>query len=252
MSRRPLIAGNWKMFGRRADLSEIRALSAATTDAPSDLELAICPPVTLLAAAVEAAAGSRIGMGGQDCRAGGDGAFTGDVNAAMLVDAGAVWCIVGHSERRQGHGETDADVAAKAKAAMAAGLTPIICIGETLEERQAGQAAAVVQRQIAGSVPADAPSTVVVAYEPVWAIGTGLTPTLGEIADTHAAIRVALADGRQGAEGIRILYGGSVKPGNAAEIFRVNGVDGALVGGASLKAADFAAIIAAHPAAARR
>jgi triosephosphate isomerase len=247
-----LIAGNWKMFGRKADLSQIAALAAAVGEASPDIEIAICPPATLLAAAVEMAAGSRIGIGGQDCRAGDDGAFTGDINASMLADAGAVWCIVGHSERRQGYGETDASVSEKAMAAMAAGLTPIICVGETLEERQAGQAEAVVRRQIAGSVPAGGPPTMVVAYEPVWAIGTGLTPTLGEIAGAHAAIRMALADGRHGAEGIRLLYGGSVKPGNAADIFRVEGVDGALVGGASLKATDFAAIVAAHPAAARR
>lgn len=240
------------MFGRRADLTEIHALAAAIRDLPEIVEVAICPPAILLAAAVEAAAGSRIGIGGQDCRIGGDGAFTGDINAAMLADAGARWCIVGHSERRQGHGESDADVAAKAKAATAAGLTPIICVGETLEERQSGQAEAIVTRQIAGSVPIDAPSAVVVAYEPVWAIGTGLTPTLDQIAGIHAAVRTALAVGRHGADAVRILYGGSVKPANAAEIFRVEGVDGALVGGASLKAADFGAIIAAHPAAARR
>jgi triosephosphate isomerase (TIM) len=252
MSRRPLIAGNWKMFGRRADLVEISALAAATRDVAETVEIAICPPATLVASAVAAAAGTRIGIGGQDCRVGGDGAFTGDINAAMLADAGAAWCIVGHSERRQGHKEMDADVAAKAKAVMASGLTPIICVGETLEERQVGQAEAVVTRQIAGSVPAAAPPTVVVAYEPVWAIGTGLTPTLAQIAEMHATIRAALAVGRHRAEAIRILYGGSVKPANADEIFRVEGVDGALVGGASRKAADFATIIAAHPAAGRR
>ena len=252
MSRRPLIAGNWKMFGRRADLSQIGALAAAAKNISTDIEIAICPPASLLAAAAEIAAGSRIGIGAQDCREGADGAFTGDINAAMIADAGAVWCIVGHSERRQGHGETDAKVLAKAMAAMAAGLTPIICVGETLEERQAGLVTTVVARQIAGSVPADAPSTVVVAYEPVWAIGTGLTPTLAQIAETHSAVRVALSVGRQGAQGMRILYGGSVKPGNAAEIFSVEGVDGALVGGASLKASDFAAIISAHPAAGGR
>lgn len=249
MSRRPLIAGNWKMFGRRADLSQIGALAAALDGVSADIEIAICPPATLLAAAVETAAGSRIGIGAQDCRAGADGAFTGDINAAMIADVGAAWCIVGHSERRQGHGETDATVREKAMAAIAAGLTPIICVGETFEERQAGQAIAVVTRQIADSVPPEAPSTVVVAYEPVWAIGTGLTPTLAQIAEIHSAVRAALSVGRQGVQSMRILYGGSVKPGNAAEIFSVEGVDGALVGGASLKAADFAAIIAAHPAA---
>lgn len=238
------------MFGRRSDLTEIHALAAATRDAARAVDIAICPPATLVAAAVQAAAGSTIGIGGQDCRTGGDGAFTGDVNAAMLSDAGAVWCIVGHSERRHGHSETDADVLAKAKAALDAGLTPIICVGETLEERKAGRARDVVNAQIAGSVPADAPNSIVLAYEPVWAIGTGLTPTLDEIAEIHEAARQALPGAL--AADMRILYGGSVKPGNAAEIFRVEGVDGALVGGASLKAADFGAIIAAHPAAARR
>lgn len=245
MTYRPLIAGNWKMFGRRADLAEIGALAQATR-ASNGVEIAICPPATLLMAAVQAAAGSAIAIGGQDCRAGSDGAFTGDLNAAMIADAGAVWCIVGHSERRQGHGETDADVMAKAKAAMTAGLKPIICVGETLEERQAGRAVAVVTAQIAASVPPDAPADAIVAYEPVWAIGTGLTPTSVEIAEIHAAVRHALPENQ------RILYGGSVKPGNAREIFGIEGVDGALVGGASLKAVDFAAIIAAHPAAARR
>lgn len=244
MTRRPLIAGNWKMFGRKADLAEIAALNTAIAGLDG-LDVAICPPSTLLNAAA-AAAGAGISIGGQDCRAGGDGAFTGDVNAAMLADAGARWCIVGHSERRQGHGETDAIVAEKVKAAMAAGLTPIICVGETLEQRQAGRAVEVVTGQIRASLPAGANAETVIAYEPIWAIGTGLTPTLEEIAEIHAAARSALP------VDMRILYGGSVKPGNAAEIFRVAGVDGALVGGASLKAADFSAIILAHPAAARR
>ena len=252
MSRRALIAGNWKMFGRRADLSQIGALATATTDASARLDIAVCPPATLIAAAVEAAHGSRIAIGAQDCRAEADGPFTGDINAPMIADAGATFCIVGHSERRHGHGETDQTVHAKAMAAMAAGLSPIICVGETLEERKSGRAVAVVARQIAGSVPADAGSSVVVAYEPVWAIGTGLTPTLEQISEIHSAVRSALAEGGRRADAMRILYGGSVKPGNAAEIFTVEGVDGALVGGASLKAADFAAIITAHPAAGRR
>ncbi|MDZ4777469.1 MAG: triose-phosphate isomerase [Alphaproteobacteria bacterium] len=244
MTRRPLIAGNWKMFGRLTDLAEILALKAAIRGVDG-VDVAICPPATLISAAVEAAR-PEITIGGQDCRPGADGAFTGDLNAAMLADAGARWCIVGHSERRQGHGESDALVAEKAKAAMAAGLTPIVCVGETLEQRQAGRAIEVVTSQIRSSLPAGAPATTVIAYEPVWAIGTGLTPTLEEIAEIHAAARNALP------VDMRILYGGSVKPGNAAEIFRVDGVDGALVGGASLKAADFSAIILAHPAAARR
>lgn len=244
MTRRPLIAGNWKMFGRQADLAEISALKAAIRGVDG-VDVAICPPATLTAAAF-AVAQPEISIGGQDCRAGGDGAFTGDVNAAMLADGGARWCIVGHSERRQGHAETDVAVAEKAKAAMAAGLTPIICVGETLEERKTGRAVDVVTGQLRASIPAGAGGTTVIAYEPVWAIGTGLTPTLEEIAEIHAAARGALP------VDMRILYGGSVKPGNAAEIFRVAGVDGALVGGASLKAVDFSAIILAHPAAARR
>jgi triosephosphate isomerase (TIM) len=245
MIHRPLIAGNWKMFGRRADLGEIRALAQALRSLDG-VDVAICPPVTLLAEAVQTAAGSIVGIGAQDCRAGGDGAHTGDINAAMIADAGASWCIVGHSERRQDHAETDAVVCGKAKAAMTSGLKPIICVGETLEERQAGRAVEIVTGQIAASVPSDAPADAVVAYEPVWAIGTGLTPTPSEIAEIHAAARSALN------QDLRILYGGSVKPGNAAQLFAIPGVDGALVGGASLKATDFAAIVAAHPAAARR
>lgn len=244
MTRRPLIAGNWKMFGRKADLIEIEALKASLRGLDG-IDVALCPPATLIAAAA-AAAHPQITIGGQDCRAGPDGAFTGDLNAGMLADAGAIWCIVGHSERRHGHGETDAVVAEKAKAAMAAGLIPIVCVGETLEQRQAGAAVEVVTRQIRQSLPLGAPATTVIAYEPVWAIGTGLTPTLEQIAEIHAAARGALP------VDMRILYGGSVKPANAAEIFGVSGVDGALVGGASLKAADFSAIIRAHPAAAGR
>lgn len=244
MTRRPLIAGNWKMFGRKADLSEIVALKAALKGVDG-VDVALCPPATLLSAAV-AAAQPEISIGGQDCRAGGDGAFTGDLNAAMLADAGAIWCIVGHSERRQGHGETDPVVSEKAKAAIAAGLIPIVCVGETLEQRRAGAAVEVVTRQIRQSLPTGAPATTVIAYEPVWAIGTGLTPTLEQIAEIHAAARSALP------VDMRILYGGSVKPANAGEIFHVAGVDGALVGGASLKAADFSAIVRAHPAAAGR
>jgi len=244
MTRRPLIAGNWKMFGRKADLGEITALKAALLGVHG-VDVALCPPATLLSAAV-AAAQPEITIGGQDCRPGGDGAFTGDLNAEMLADAGALWCIVGHSERRQGHGETDAIVAEKAKAAIDAGLTPIICVGETLEQRRAGKAVDVVTGQIRRSLPPGARVTTVVAYEPVWAIGTGLTPTLEEIAEIHAAARSALP------VDMRILYGGSVKPANAAGIFGVEGVDGALVGGASLRAGDFSAIVRAHPAAARR
>ncbi len=253
MGRRPLIAGNWKMFGRQTDLAEIEALGVEIALLGDRLDIAICPPATLLTAAAALARASAVRIGGQDCRAGGDGAQTGDIHAAMLADAGAVYCIVGHSERRRDHAETDEIVAEKARFVLAAGLAPIICVGETLEQRKAGAAAEVVARQIAASVPDTSHADVVIAYEPVWAIGTGLTPTLAEIADIHGVIRTRLnARFAAAGEGMRVLYGGSVKPANAAEIFRVDGVDGALVGAASLKAADFAAIIRAHPAAAGR
>ena len=253
MGRRPLIAGNWKMFGRRADLAEIAALARALAPLGDAVEVALCPPATLLALAALEAQGGPVRIGAQNCRPGGDGAQTGDINAAMLADAGAVYCIVGHSERRRDHGESDEIVAEKAAAAAAAGLAPIICVGETLEERKSGAAVAVVTRQIAASVPGNSQGSTVIAYEPVWAIGTGLTPTLAEIGEMHGVIRAQLK-ARFGAAGeaMRVLYGGSVKPANAAEIFAVDGVDGALVGAASLKAADFAAIVRAHPAAAGR
>lgn len=246
---RPLIAGNWKMFGRRADLAELKAALPTAAKAGPRIEVLFCPPATLIAAAADAAGGA-VAIGGQDCHQANEGAHTGDVSAPMLADLGASYVIVGHSERRRDHRETDTAVAAKARAALAAGLTPIICVGETLAEREAGRASAVVAAQLAGSVPAEAGVEIVIAYEPVWAIGTGLTPTSAEIADVHAEIRKRLvARLGEAAEGVRILYGGSVKPQNAAEIFAIANVDGALVGGASLKAADFSAIIAAHPAA---
>ena len=253
MGRRPLIAGNWKMFGRQADLTELETLSGAIAATGDGIDVAICPPATLLAAAVAMARDGAVRIGAQDCRAGGDGAQTGDINAAMLADAGAAYCIVGHSERRRDHGETDEIVAEKARSLIAAGVVPIICVGETLEERKAGAAADIVSRQIAASVPDGVQASAVIAYEPVWAIGTGLTPTLTEIGAIHAVVRARL-ETRFGAVGgaMRVLYGGSVKPANAGEIFCVDGVDGALVGAASLKAADFAAIIRAHPAAAGR
>jgi triosephosphate isomerase len=239
-----LIAGNWKSFGRLADLDEIAALDTSIA-AVSGADVAICPPLTLLATAAKRFAASKVGLGAQDVAAGGDGAHTGDVHAGMLADAGAKYVIVGHSERRADHGETDAIVAAKARAAREQGLTPIICIGESLEQREKGQAVSVVERQLAASAPAEL-TGIVIAYEPIWAIGTGKVPSLGDIAEIHAAVRAGL--GARG-EATRILYGGSVKPGNAAEIFTVKDVDGALVGGASLKAVDFSAIILAHPAA---
>ena len=246
---RTLLAGNWKMYGLRAALAEIRALSRAFTETPPSGEIVICPPATLIAEAARAAEGTRIAIGGQDCHAEAMGAFTGDISAEMLYDSGARLVIVGHSERRQFHGETDTVVAAKVRAARRAGLTAILCVGESEAVRDAGSAEKVVTAQLEASVPAEIESHgLVIAYEPVWAIGTGRTPTAAQIEDMHGALRRALAL-RFGAEAkeMRILYGGSVKPANAAEILQVNNVNGALVGGASLKAADFLAIIRAAP-----
>jgi len=247
---RPLIAGNWKMFGKRADLGEIAATLESVGKAADAVDVLFCPPATLVAAAAANCGGKPIAVGAQDCHANTEGAHTGDISAAMLADLGARYVIVGHSERRRDHLETDEAVAAKARAALAAGLTPIVCVGETLAEREAGRAGEVVASQLAGSVPNEAGGDLVIAYEPVWAIGTGLTPTIAEIGEIHGEIRKRLVArfGDAGAK-MRILYGGSVKPANAGEIFRVEDVCGALVGGASLKAADFAAIIRAHPAA---
>ncbi len=242
---RKLAAGNWKMNGLAASLSEVAALIGAHPGPACDIVL--CPPATLLAQMAWAARGSALGLGGQDCHADMSGAHTGDISAAMLKDAGATYVIVGHSERRADHGETDAEVRAKAATAIAAGLTAIVCIGETEAERDAGRTLDVVGAQLAGSVPDGAQSaTLVVAYEPVWAIGTGRTPTLAEIAEVHAFVRTRLTE-RLGAmaKEVRLLYGGSVKPSNAPEIFALANVDGALVGGASLKAADFGAIVVA-------
>jgi len=236
---RALIAGNWKMNGRRADAGRLAApLGAAAAGLACDLLL--CPPATLLAAVAAVLSGTAAAVGGQDCHAAPDGAHTGDLSAAMLRDAGATWVILGHSERRAEHGESDAVVRAKAVAAQAAGLAPIVCVGETEAERLAGQHLAVVRRQLAGSLPDGFAG--VVAYEPVWAIGTGRTPSTADVAEMHQSIR-----GIVGA-GVRILYGGSVKPGNAAELLAVPEVGGALVGGASLQADDFLAIARAAPA----
>ena len=240
-----LAAGNWKMNGTAASLAEVTALIAAHP-APG-CEMLVCPPATLLAQMNYAARGSVLALGGQDCHAKASGAHTGDVSAAMLKDAGAAYVILGHSERRADHAEGDAVVQAKAVAALAAGLVPIVCIGETEAQRDAGETLAVIGGQLDGSVPAGSTAaTLVVAYEPVWAIGTGRTPTIPQIAEVHAFLRDRLT-ALIGAEaaGVRILYGGSVKPSNAAEIFAVPHVDGALVGGASLKAVDFGAIVAA-------
>jgi len=246
---RKLAAGNWKMNGLTAALAEIVALCRAHP-APA-CDVLICPPATLLAQAAAVAQGTALALGGQDCHSAASGAHTGDASAPMLKDAGASYVIVGHSERRTDHGESDAVVLAKASAAQAAGLVPIVCLGETEAERDAGETLNVIGRQLTGSVPDQATAdTVVIAYEPVWAIGTGRTPSLQEIAEVHAFLRERLT-ARLGTEaaGVRLLYGGSVKPSNAAEIFGLPHVDGALVGGASLKAADFGAIVAALSAA---
>lgn len=248
--RRKLAAGNWKMNGTGASLAELAAL-AESHPAPA-ADILICPPATLLSRAADAARGSAVAIGGQDCHANASGAHTGDLSAAMLKDAGASAVILGHSERRADHGETDAQVCAKAEAAIAEGLTAVICIGETLAEREAGDTLKVAGTQLAGSVPANATGVnTVIAYEPVWAIGTGKVPTLEQIAEVHDFLRAELTArfGAETADGFRLLYGGSVKPSNAAEIFAVSNVDGALVGGASLKAADFSPIIAALEAA---
>ncbi len=247
--RRKLAAGNWKMNGSAADLSEVAALLAANPTPTVDLLL--CPPATLLAQMNWAKKDHPLALGGQDCHQNPKGAHTGDISAAMLAGTGATHVILGHSERRADHAETDALVQAKSLAAQTAGLIAVICIGETLSQRETGATLTVVGTQLAGSTPDSATgANTVIAYEPVWAIGTGLVPTLEQIAEVHASIRAAL-NARFGAEGanFRILYGGSVKPSNAAEIFGVPDVDGALVGGASLKSADFSPIIAALSAA---
>lgn len=241
----PLIAGNWKMNGLSAALAEARAVAQGLGSTVA--RVAICPPATLIGPMAKTLAGTPVQVGGQDHRAEETGAFTGDVAAEMLADAGAKLAILGHSERRAGYGETDELVARKVKAALQAGLEPIVCVGETLDERKAGEALAVVTGQVRGSLPGElAGKAFSVAYEPVWAIGTGLTPTTPEIEEVHRAIRATLVEmfGESG-RAVPILYGGSVKPGNAAEILHADEVGGALVGGASLKADDFLGIIRA-------
>ena len=236
--RTRLIAGNWKMNGLRADGIALACDLAARARQPHACEILICPPATLIATVAELVVGSGVAVGGQDCHPAPNGAYTGSISAEMLRDAGCTHVIVGHSERRQGCGEGDADVRAKTLAAWRAGLTVILCVGETRAEREGGAAVEVVCGQIAGSLPDGAiADRLVIAYEPIWAIGTGLTPTIADIAEMHAAIRACLSGG------IRILYGGSANPKNAAEILALDEVDGALVGGASLKADDFWAII---------
>jgi triosephosphate isomerase len=239
----PLIAGNWKMNGLEGALGEARAVAEGL--GASKGRVAICPPATLVHRLAAAVAGTPVLVGGQDCHAKASGAHTGDVAAEMLADAGASLVILGHSERRADHGETNAIVADKVRAALRAGLEPIVCVGETLAEREGGKALAIVEAQIRGSLPAElAGKAFCVAYEPVWAIGTGLTPTTPQIEEIHLAIRAVLKEmfGEAGARA-PILYGGSVKPANAAEILHAAEVGGALVGGASLKAEDFLGII---------
>ncbi len=244
-TRQPMIAGNWKMNGLRADAL---ALAKGVADGVKqagwrDREVLVCPPATLVMAVAEAVKGSGVLVGGEDCHAKASGAHTGDISAEMLRDAGASHVIVGHSERRTEHGETDAIVRAKAEAAWRAGLLPIVCIGETLAERETGRTLSVLETQLKGSVPPGATAAkLVVAYEPVWAIGTGKTPTTAEVAAAHAHIRKVLGGLASDAAAVRLLYGGSVKGSNAAELLAVGDVDGALVGGASLKADEFLAI----------
>lgn len=246
-TRRPLIAGNWKMNGLKT--AGARTLGQIIEGYDSGLrarvDLLVCPPAPLLYAFAAASIGSGVAIGAQTCHPDVSGAFTGELSAEMLADAGASAVIVGHSERRAYNGESDADVRARAEAARRAGLTPIVCVGETRDERDAGKALEVVGRQLAGSIP-DGEGALIVAYEPVWAIGTGLTPTAADVADVHAFMREELRKrfGAGFADGVRLLYGGSVKPSNAAELMAVDHVDGALVGGASLVAADFLAIAA--------
>ena len=239
----PLIAGNWKMNGTSGSLDEARAVADGVSAARA--RVALCPPATLVERMSRAVAGSKVLVGGQDAHWEDAGAFTGDISAEMLADAGAKLVILGHSERRAGHAETDQLVAGKVSAALRAGLEPIVCVGETLEQRKAGEALAVVTGQVRGSLPAElAGKAFSVAYEPVWAIGTGLTPTTPEIEEMHRAIRATLLEKfGVAARAVPILYGGSVKPANAAEILHAAEVGGALVGGASLKAEDFLGII---------
>ena len=243
-SSRPFVAGNWKMNGLWSSLGELGLVrDACLNGSAGRAEIALCVPATLVFTAAELARGSRLQIGGQDCHAAASGAHTGDISAEMLKDAGATLVIVGHSERRTNHGETDADVCAKAEAAPRAGLTAVICVGETRAERDSGETLRVIGRQIDNSVPRSAESrSVIVAYEPVWAIGTGLTPTVADVAEVHGFIHRRLGSLVPGGAEIRILYGGSVKASNAAELLAIEHVDGALVGGASLKSEDFLGI----------
>lgn len=248
MPRRPLVAGNWKMNGLAASVSELAKIADGAAAYAGKADIMVCPPATLTTAFAARAKGTNVIIGGQDCHAEASGAFTGDIAAEMLRDAGAAAVIVGHSERRQYHAETDAAVQAKAKAAWRAELVAIVCVGETRDERTSGRTLDVIGRQLAGSLPEGVTAAnTVVAYEPVWAIGTGLIPTTQDVAEVHGFIREALVTRfPQAGEGVRILYGGSVKPSNANELMGVANVDGALVGGASLKAGDFLGIAAVY------
>jgi triosephosphate isomerase len=240
MARRPLVAGNWKMHGLQSAAGEFKAIIGGADKLPN-VDLLICPPATLITGFAAIAHGSRVLLGGQDCHPLPAGAYTGDIAAEMLKDAGAAAVIVGHSERRQFHAETDEVVRKKALAAKRAGLLAIICVGETRAEREAGRALAVVRTQLDGSVPQEA-LDFVIAYEPVWAIGTGLTPTPADVGEMHRLVRAWLTSRSGGGEETRILYGGSVNPGNAKGLLAADNVDGALIGGASLKAVDFLGI----------
>jgi triosephosphate isomerase len=246
---RPLIAGNWKMNGLKSSMAEFDAMLAGAGAVAGKADLLVCPPATLIAGFADKARGSKLAVGAQDCHPKASGAHTGDISAEMLADAGASAIIVGHSERRADHGESDALIRQKAEAAWRAGLIAIVCIGETRAQRDAGQTLDICGGQLKGSLPdAATAANLVVAYEPVWAIGTGLTPTAQDVEQVHRFIRRVLTDRFNGEGGrIRILYGGSVKPSNAAELMGVANVNGALVGGASLKAADFLAIAAGCP-----
>jgi triosephosphate isomerase len=244
---RPLVAGNWKMNGLKASAAELGRIMQGGADLWRKADLMICPPATLLMTFAVVALGSKLQIGAQDCHEQPSGAFTGDISAEMIADMGGVSVIVGHSERRTYHAETDALVRAKAQAAWRAGLTAIVCIGETKLEREANKTLDVLARQLDGSVPDAATSTnTVIAYEPVWAIGTGVTPTSKDVTEAHAFIRERLGKRIGDARQVRILYGGSVKPSNAGELLTLPNVNGALVGGASLKAEDFLGIAAVY------
>jgi triosephosphate isomerase (TIM) len=246
--RRPLVVGNWKMNGLRKSSNELLRIIQESVKLPRRIDLVVCPPATLIAQFAGLARGSRVRIGAQDCHPEPSGAYTGDIAAEMLSDAGAVLVILGHSERRSYHKETDAQLRVKTLAAWRAGLAAIVCVGETRAEREGRQTLDVVAKQLAASLPDGARTeNLIIAYEPVWAIGTGLTPTAGDVAEVHDLIRRKLTERYRGAgEAMRIIYGGSVKPANAGELLNVANVDGALVGGASLKADEFVAIAAAY------